>query len=270
MVDLRGEARRAGLVQVPALDKGLDILELLASEPSGLTKTEIARRLQRSVSEIFRPLLCLENRGYVRKFEDGSFWITRKLLMFRPAYLSAERLLTGALPVMRCLSNRLGQSCYLGVRDDASVTIIAHVDSPVGLSISVKTGSEMDLMYTVMGNVLLAHLSDETRRVVIRVWQSQHRTTMILPADLDIRLALIRRNGYAKDQSRDMRRSIHVAYPLLNENGEAFAVLGVSYLARIQEPVLFDSIRSALRSATEVLSSRLEGHYRHRKGQTQS
>ncbi len=48
----------------PALEKGLDILELFASTPEGLTVSEVARRLERTVSEIFRMILCLEQRGW--------------------------------------------------------------------------------------------------------------------------------------------------------------------------------------------------------------
>ena len=38
----------------PALEKGLDILKLFASESGGLSKSDVARRLGRTVSEIFR------------------------------------------------------------------------------------------------------------------------------------------------------------------------------------------------------------------------
>ena len=44
----------------PALEKGLDILELFAANPEGMTVSEVARRLNRTMSEIFRMLLCLE------------------------------------------------------------------------------------------------------------------------------------------------------------------------------------------------------------------
>ena len=47
----------------PALEKGLDILELFASTSDELSKREVARRLGRTVSEIFRMLVCLEERG---------------------------------------------------------------------------------------------------------------------------------------------------------------------------------------------------------------
>jgi DNA-binding IclR family transcriptional regulator len=244
---------------VPALDKGLDILELLAREPGGLTKTEVARRLHHSVSEIFRPLLCLEKRGYIRKSEDGSFRTTLKLLTFYPAYLFAQRLLTEALPVMQELSNRLEQSCYLGVLDCGRVTIIAHVDSSVGPAFSIKTGSVADLMYTAMGHVFLAHVTDETRRFLIELWHTQHRTIVVLPADLDTHLTLIRRRGYAEDLRCEIPGTVNITCPLVDTSGEAFAVLGVSCLARIDEPILLGPIRSALQSATKALSSKFGG-----------
>ena len=49
----------------PALEKGLDILELLASVSQALTHSEIANRLDRTLTEVFRMLVCLEERGYI-------------------------------------------------------------------------------------------------------------------------------------------------------------------------------------------------------------
>ena len=167
---------------------------------------------------------------------------------------------------MQELSNRLGQSCYLGVLDYGRVTIIAHVDSSVGPAFSIKTGSVMDLVYTAMGRVFLAHVSDETRRFLIELWHTQHRTIMFLPADLDTHLTSIRRNGYAEDQSCEIPSPVNITCPLVDTSGEAFAVLGVSYLARIHEPVLLGPIRSALLSATKGLSSKFGGSRRVHRG----
>src|SRR5258708_20418431 len=64
----------------PALDKGLDILELLASVSEALTHSEIASRLDRTVTEIFRMLVCLEERGYIsRTGPDERYQLTLKL-----------------------------------------------------------------------------------------------------------------------------------------------------------------------------------------------
>jgi DNA-binding IclR family transcriptional regulator len=42
--------------RAPALDKGLDILELLAEQKEGLTRAEITKLLGRNASEMYRML----------------------------------------------------------------------------------------------------------------------------------------------------------------------------------------------------------------------
>jgi uncharacterized membrane protein len=58
-------SRRRSRYAAPALDKGLDILELLSSVSEALTHSEIASRLGRTLTEVFRMLVCLEQRGYI-------------------------------------------------------------------------------------------------------------------------------------------------------------------------------------------------------------
>src|SRR5260370_13051355 len=60
-------AKIAPRYPTPALEKGLDILELLANHPTGLTKSEVARSLDRTVYEIFQILVCLKERCYISK-----------------------------------------------------------------------------------------------------------------------------------------------------------------------------------------------------------
>src|ERR1017187_6650898 len=63
--------------RAPALDKGLEILEYLAGQRMPLTQLEMADGLGRSSGEIYRMLLCLEERGYLaREAESGKFRLT--------------------------------------------------------------------------------------------------------------------------------------------------------------------------------------------------
>jgi hypothetical protein len=85
----------------PALDKGLDVIELLARQPTALTKSQIARELNRSVSEIFRMLVCLERRGYIAQIENERYSLTLRLFQLVQEYPPTERLIVDALPVMQ-------------------------------------------------------------------------------------------------------------------------------------------------------------------------
>ena len=51
----------------PALEKGLDILELLAEVGEPLSTRTIAEQLRRSKSEIFRMVFVLQQRGYLER-----------------------------------------------------------------------------------------------------------------------------------------------------------------------------------------------------------
>src|SRR5207302_8512968 len=72
-------ARGAGArYAAPALDKGLDVIELLARETDGLTLNEIARVLGRTSSELFRMVNALCRRGYIGK-QDDRYVLTLKM-----------------------------------------------------------------------------------------------------------------------------------------------------------------------------------------------
>jgi DNA-binding IclR family transcriptional regulator len=142
----------------PALEKGLDILELFAREPTGLTKSDVARRLGRTVSEIFRMLVCLEGRGYISQSRDGErYRLTLQLFKLANEYPPTKRMTTEALPIMQQVAHELNQSCHLGILDGDHVVIVAQVDSPLSNGFYVKAGGIVDLMHAATGHVILAH-----------------------------------------------------------------------------------------------------------------
>lgn len=65
--------------RAPALDKGLDILELLARTDGGLTQIEIAKSIGKSPNELYRMLDRLVRRGYVQRLDGDRFSLTLKM-----------------------------------------------------------------------------------------------------------------------------------------------------------------------------------------------
>jgi hypothetical protein len=89
----------------PALEKGLDILELLAGSSPGLTQNQIAARLGRSPSELFRMVEVLSRRGYLgRSPSDATYSLTLKLFELAHRQPPVKRLLAVALPLMHELA----------------------------------------------------------------------------------------------------------------------------------------------------------------------
>src|SRR3977135_3403033 len=86
----------------PALEKGLDILELLASVSEALTHSEIASRLGRTITEVFRMLVCLEERGYISQSPDSDrYHLTLYLFRLAQEHPPIKRMTMQALTHMK-------------------------------------------------------------------------------------------------------------------------------------------------------------------------
>ena len=116
--------------RAPALEKGLDILELLAREGQPLTPSIMAARLDRSVSELFRMILVLEHRGYIAQSADQQgFELTNKLFTLGMAKSQVKSLLEVATPLMRDLSEKSDQSCHLAIASGDQMVVVARIEN---------------------------------------------------------------------------------------------------------------------------------------------
>src|SRR4051812_44022445 len=96
--------------KAPALDKGLEIIELLARTDGGLTQTEIAREIGRSASEFFRMLDRLVRRGYVARDRSDRYSLTLKLFGLAQQHAPLRRLASFSTPLMRDFARRSSQA----------------------------------------------------------------------------------------------------------------------------------------------------------------
>ena len=230
----------------PALEKGLDVLEFFASESDGLTKTEVARRLGRTVSEVFRMLVCLETRGYIAQSgADERYSLTLHLFKLAYQHPPIERLTTEALPIMRQVRNQINQSCHLGVLDGDRVVIIAQVNSPLSNSgFYVKAGGIGDLMRSTTGQVILAHQTSEVSSRAIKLW-CRHNGMRPL-RDLGQHWSKIRQRGFDERKSYEVEGVINISSPVLDGRGFAVAALSVPFLQRIGDSTTPSTVKRVL------------------------
>lgn len=237
----------------PALEKGLDILELFAATPEGMTVSEVARRLNRTMSEIFRMLLCLEHRGYLaQSASKDRYHLTLRLFRLGQEHPPTKRMVMEATPVMHWVAHQLRQSCHLGVLDGGHVVILAQVDSPEPTGFYVKVGSKVDLMHAATGHVILAHQTKDTSERAIQEWARE--TGKKKPADLDEHLEKIRARGYERRASYEVTGVMNISFPVMNSQGNAIAGLTVPYVKRIEDTVGVSEVVEILRKASQQIS----------------
>lgn len=156
-----GDERR---YRAPALEKGLDILELLSAASRPLTLAMISQQLGRSNSELFRMLQVLEYRGFIAQAESGSGFVpTTKLFALGMAQAPIKSILEVALPVMRRLADDTEQSCHLALRAGGDIVIAARMESAGLIGFSVRIGYRQPMILTGSGTVLYAFQTDNVR-----------------------------------------------------------------------------------------------------------
>lgn len=251
---------RKGRIQyaAPALEKGLDILELLAFASEPLTHTEIARGLGRTINEVFRMLVCLEQRAYISRSGPGdSYQLTLKLFEMVHQHNPVQRLVTHARPLLRHVANQTGQSCHLAMLNNAEVVVVAQFDAPGIMGFAVRLGANVDLLNTGSGHVILAFQNEDMQHRILAAWS--RRTRKKLPAALSCHLKQIRRRGYEELASYQVHGVVNMSYPVLNQHGEAIAAMTVPFLARIGDSVGPPEVKEALNIASETLSRAIGG-----------
>lgn len=230
--------------RAPALDKGLDILELLAGIDGGLTQAEIAKRMGRNANEFYRMLDRLVRRGYVTRLDGDRYSLTLKLFGLAQLHAPVRRLASFATPLMRELAEATRQANQLVVFDRGAAVVIAQQEAPGYWGISIRVGSHISLFNTGSGHVLLAFRSPEERAMMIQEYEGVHEASAEQKPDFFTRLDQIRDRGYEMMPSSQTAGVVNLSAPVLGSDGKAFAALTIPYITIINSTVAPDISRT--------------------------
>jgi DNA-binding IclR family transcriptional regulator len=218
--------------RAPALDKGLDIIELLAIHPGGLTRSEIMKEMGKSPSEIYRMLERLVARNYVsRSLEGDRYALTMKLFHLAASYPPLRRLVMNAQPHMDDFAKATMQSVHLAVADMGQVHVVAQASSHSAWEFRLRIGALLDLLNTSSGQTLLAFQDSETAAHILKAVPSGAN---IISDELAQNLLLIRKTGYRVKASQQLVGVTDISVPVRSANGIAVAVLTCPYLPHVE------------------------------------
>ena len=223
VVDDIGDRYRA-----PALDKGLDILELLAATDEGLSQAEIAKALDRTPNEIYRMLDRLVRRQYVARTDGDRYELTLKLFVLAHQHAPIRRMVSQAMPELRAFVRAAGQACHLAIYDRGHVVVVGQVESPGYWGMAIRVGSRVGLFNTGSGHVLLAFASARERAFMIE--EHELMPGEVPSDDLEERLSTVRTQGYELMASQQTKGVQNVSAPVFGPNGTVVAALTCPYL----------------------------------------
>jgi len=227
----------------PALEKGLDILEALADSVSGYTLNELAQKVGRKVSEIFRMAVTLQRRGFVQVDENDRYTLTLRMFELAHRQQPLKSLVSVALPLLRELANRARQSCHLAMYQGGRVVVIAQVESPERWSFGLKVGVVMGLTDTSSGHVLLAFRDEIDRARMLRAHIGVEGELEMDPGELFAMLHAVRERGYSAMPSKQTRGITNIAFPVMGAADHVIASINVPYIERIDQKSAPDAVQ---------------------------
>ncbi len=240
--------------RAPALDKGLDILELLAEQPQGLTRAEIVKAMGRGPSEIYRMLERLVARQYVTRSAEGDrYALSLKLYVLGLRHPPVDRLVARAQPLMDVFAKAALQSCHLGLYDRGNITVVAQTANPGNWGLAIRLGARVGLIDTGSGHVILAFQS-ATHRAEMLAAHEALEGEVALDAKLNAVLDEVRRQRLWLGDSQQAYGVTDISVPVLGLDGAALAVLTCPYIRRIDRQPGPD-----LHAACELLKQAAQG-----------
>ena len=141
------------------LAKGLAVLGAFGKHRPSMTLSEAAEVAGLSRATARRVLLTLSRLGYVAQ-NDRSFSLTPRILDLGYAYISGQNWVDRALPLLRELSEQLGESCSGSILEGTEVVYVARIPTRRIMSTILTVGSRLPAFHTSMGRAQLGFLDD--------------------------------------------------------------------------------------------------------------
>jgi IclR family KDG regulon transcriptional repressor len=215
---------------VPALRKGLALLELLAERgPLTLAQVERASGLNRTMS--YRLLRVMGELGYVEHDPVRHDYQLGFRLLGLGAAAERLNLAEAAWPLLGAARNGAPETLTLAILAGNQVVYLGMLDLAQGAQIARRFAGRHAPHATSVGKAILAFLPDETRGVKVASLEPLTPLTSrtIVNRDaLQRELARTRERGYAIEDEENDVGARGIGVPVLDNHGHAVAAVGIT------------------------------------------
>jgi IclR family pca regulon transcriptional regulator len=211
------------------LAKGLAVLSAFGSERPTMTLSEAANVAELSRATARRVLRTLSELGYVVQ-EGRQFSLSSRVLDIGFAYLAAQDWIDRVRPLMRELSERIGETCSASILQGTEIVYVARVPTRRIMSTALSVGSRLPAFHTSLGRIQLGFLDD------IEIWRRLRsiRVEAYTPSTITDLQALVDRiradhaQGFSIVDEELERGLRSIAVAIVNREGEALGAINVS------------------------------------------
>ncbi|MHA6718635.1 IclR family transcriptional regulator [Sphingomonas sp. RS6] len=241
-------APRAG---TQTLERGLDLLDLLAEQPHNIR--DLAARSGLTLSTARRLALALLDRGFVAEGRDG-LALGPKLMQLGVHAQERMNIVEISREPLRALAHATGMPAFLGERDGDHSVHLHRVGGAQRVVVNTPVGTRRPLAETSLGKALLLdEAADALDRLLARRPTPQPRDALL--ADLDA----ARTRGVVVHRSPPPDDLRAVAAPVRDAAGRIVAAISIVSPAQYVEDGALEELVGRVRDTASTISAAL-GH----------
>ncbi len=245
---------------VPALNRAIDVLEILATSDGEVSLHELSSKTGIPKSTLFRILFTLEKRKFIEQdYERKKFGLGMKLWELGNIKIEKSELSATAVKYMKRLSDKVNENVFLGVLDQSEVIYLQKVESTARVKTVTKLGRRAPAYCTATGQAIIAFLpKDEIDRLFPHQDLPRYsKNTITTKEKLLKKLDTIKADGYAIADGEFNPELLCISVPVRDFSKEVVAALTIDMLTSRGNIQKLKDIITPLRETASVISMEL-------------
>jgi DNA-binding IclR family transcriptional regulator len=245
---------------IPILAKGMELIELIAQHPQGLSIQEIVNILGHSKTSIYRIICSLEEMGYLRKnLQKGTFSLTRKMFKIGLSTIGTTTIIEHSYEPMRRLRDKLRETVVLGTLMGTKIVILEQVIGSHHFSFILKPGMGVCLHASAPGKAFLANIDDWERDEILSKIELTRYTdrTITNKADFLTELDRVKACGYGVDMGEELSGVRCIGAPVFNLAGKIAASIWISGPAERLSDASIDEVGQEVVACANEISEKM-------------
>jgi DNA-binding IclR family transcriptional regulator len=215
--------------QSRAVTRALDVLESFPDGVTAFSLKELSAKTGLPESSLFRLLVTLESRGYLRQESDGAYRLSDRVLRGKQ-YERATLLREKVLPLLQQIARSSNETTSLAFLFGHHIMVLESIESFHDIRVINRVGRVLPPYASSMGKAITAF---QDRALIDRILDAYgifRRTERTITDHRAIfeEFEQVRRQGYAFDRGEATEGGVCVGAPIITANGRVEAAVSIS------------------------------------------
>lgn len=217
-------------MSVKSAQRVLNIFEILADHPGGLSIKEISEALDIPQSSTYHLLNTLTKAGYLNRDELKKYRLGAKLIHIGTCAMESLDIYDAGVPHLRHLMQQVDETVFMAVLSDDELVYVAKIDSNRSIRTTAHPGAKRPLYCTGLGKAFLTFLPEPKRkRILDRIeFKKMTHKTITDRQSLEKQLQSFKKRGYSIDDEESEEGLYCLAAPIFGRDEQVIAAISVA------------------------------------------